>query len=276
YGDLAKQAVQRFSSYEDLKSQNTTIEEREEYEPHIEAGTVVYAGVDYERILRAAEKEADIVLWDGGNNDFSFIRPDFSIVVADPHRAGHEMRYHPGEANLRMADVIIINKVDSARKGDVAAVERNAKAVNPKAKIILAKSAVTIDDASLAKGKTVLVVGDGPTLTHGGMAFGAGSIAAKKYNCRVVDGRKYAKGSLKAVYARYPNISELPAMGYGKKQAAELEATINAVPCDAVLDASPVDLSRLLKINKPVVRVRYELAEDAVRALKSMLGKYGF
>ena len=276
YGDLAKQAVQRFSSYEDLKSQNTTIEEREEYEPHIEAGTVVYAGVDYERILRAAEKEADIVLWDGGNNDFSFIRPDFSIVVADPHRAGHEMRYHPGEANLRMADVIIINKVDSARKEDVAAVERNAKAVNPKAKIILAKSGVTIGDPSSVNGKTVLVVGDGPTLTHGGMAFGAGSIAAKKYGCRIIDGRKYAKGSLKEVYAKYPSLTELPAMGYGKKQTAELQATINAVPCDAVLDASPADLSRLMKINKPVVRVRYELAGDAVQKLKAALRKAGF
>jgi len=238
------------------------IKKREEYEPHIKNRIVVYAGVDYEKILKQAEKEADVIIWDGGNNDFSFIKSDLYIVVVDPHRAGHELRYHPGETNLRMADVVIVNKIDSAQKSDIYEVIQNTKSVNPKAKIILAKSLVTVDRPELIKRKSVLVVEDGPTLTHGGMPYGAGTVAAKKYNCKIIDARKYAVGSIKNVYKTYLHLKkELPAMGYSKKQIQELEKTINSAKCDAVIDATPVNLLRLIKINKPVAQVNYELQE---------------
>lgn len=269
YGDLAKQAVQRFATYKDLDRHKCTIEEREEYEPHISNGIVVYAGVDYEKILRAAEKEADVILFDGGNNDFSFIKSDLYIVVADPHRAGHELSYHPGEANLRMADVVVINKIDSAKKEDIKKVIANTKSVNPKAKIILAKSVVTVDKPELIKGKSVLVVEDGPTLTHGGMPYGAGTVAAKKYGCRIIDARKYAVGSIKDMYKRYPHLTnELPAMGYSRKQIKELGKTINAAKCDAVIDATPIVLPKIMKISKLVVQVDYELQEVGTRLEK--------
>jgi len=272
YGDLKKQIVQRFASHEDLDWYNATIEEREEYEPHINNGIVVYAGVDYEKILRRAEKEASIIIWDGGNNDVSFIKSDLYIVVVDPHRAGHELTYHPGETNLRMADVVIVNKIDSAKKPDIHQVIENAKSVNPKAKVILAKSTVTVDKPELIKGKSVLVVEDGPTLTHGGMPYGAGTVAARKYNCKIVDARKYAVGSIKDIYKKYEHLTrELPAMGYSKKQIKELEKTINSAKCDAVIDATPVTLPRLMKINKPVVQVNYELEEVGKLNLEKVL-----
>ena len=272
YGNLKRELCERFATYEDLNKYKTTIEEREEYEPHINNGIVVYAGVDYEKILRQAEKEADVIIWDGGNNDFSFIRPDLNIVVVDPHRAGHELKYHPGETNLRMADVVIVNKIDSAKRSDIRQVIKNTKSVNPKAKIILAKSVVTVDKPELIKRKRVLVVEDGPTLTHGGMPYGAGTVAAKRYNCKVIDARQHAVGSIKEVYKNFPHLKkELPAMGYSKKQIRELERTINSAKCDAVIDATPVTLPRLFKINKPVVQVNYELQEVGKLNLKKVL-----
>lgn len=272
YGDLKKQSVQRFASYEDLKKHKVTIEEREEYEPHIDNGIVVYAGVDYEKILRLAEKEADVIVWDGGNNDFSFIKSDLYITVADPHRAGHELMYHPGETNLRMADILIVNKADSAKKADIKTVVRNAKSVNPKAKIILAKSVVSVDKPELIKGRRVLVVEDGPTLTHGGMPFGAGTIVARIYKCKIIDARLHAAGSIKNVYRKYLHLkNELPAMGYSRKQIKELEITINSAECDAVIDATPVNLSKLIKISKPIANVTYELGEEAARKLENLL-----
>jgi predicted GTPase len=275
YGDLKNQAVQRFASYSDLKTHNVTIEEREEYEPHIEKGIIVYAGVDYEKILRKAEKEADIILWDGGNNDFSFYKSDLYITVADPHRAGHELKYHPGETNMRLADVVLVNKVDSANRKDIETVLKNIKSVNTKAKIIKARSIVTVDKPEMIKRKRVLIVEDGPTLTHGGMPFGAGTIAAKRYNCRVVSAKKYIKGSIKKVYEKYTHLDkELPAMGYDDKQIQDLKATINSVKCDVVLDATPVNLSKLIKINKPIVNVTYEAGPDAERILKTLLNKF--
>ena len=272
YGNLRKQICQRFATYEDLDKHNATVEEREEYEPHINNGFVVYAGVDYEKILRQAEKEASVILWDGGNNDLSFIKSDLHIVVVDPHRAGHELTYHPGEANLRMADVVIVNKIDSAKKSDIREVVKNTKSVNQKAKIILAKSAVTVDKPELIKRKRVLIIEDGPTLTHGGMPYGAGTVAAKKYKCEIVDARKYAVGSIKEVYKKYTHLTkELPAMGYSKKQMKELERTINSTKCDAVIDATPVTLPRIIKINKPVVQVNYELQEVGRLNLEKVL-----
>lgn len=272
YGDLKKQIVQRFATYDDLDWHNATIEEREEYEPHINNGIVVYAGVDYEKILRRAEKEADSIIYDGGNNDFSFIKSNLYIVVVDPHRAGHELTYHPGETNLRMADVVIVNKIDSAKKLDIRQVIENVKSVNPRAKIILAKSPVTVDKPELIKGKSVLVVEDGPTLTHGGMPYGAGTVAAKRYGCKIVDARKYAVGSIKDIYKKYTHLArELPAMGYSKNQIKELEKTINSAKCDAVIDATPVTLPRLMKINKPVVQVNYELEEVGKLNLERIL-----
>ncbi len=274
YGNLKDQAVQRFANYEDLKKHSVTIEEREEYEPHIDNGIVVYAGVDYEKILRQAEKEADIIIWDGGNNDFSFIRSDLYVVVADPHRAGHELAYHPGETNLRMADVMIVNKVDSAKKQDIKTVTGNIRFANPKAKIILAKSVVSVDKPELIRGRRVLVVEDGPTLTHGGMPYGAGTVAAGRYSCKLVDARKHAVGSVKGVYKKYPHLkNELPAMGYSEKQVKELEATINAAKCDAVIDATPVNLSKLIKISKPIANVTYELGDEAAAELMKLLPK---
>ncbi len=275
YGNLKDQAVQRFENYDDLEKQKVTIEEREEYEPHIDNGIVVYAGVDYGKILRQAEKEADVIIWDGGNNDFSFIRSGLYIVVADPHRAGHELKYHPGETNLRMADVVVVNKVDSAKKEDIEAVTGNIRSANPKAKIILARSVVSVDKPELIRGKTVLVVEDGPTLTHGGMPYGAGTVAVNRYNCKVVDARKHAVGSIKDVYKKYPHLKkELPAMGYSRKQIKELQATINAARCDAVIDATPVNLSKLIKISKPIANVTYELGDEAAAELMKLLSRF--
>jgi predicted GTPase len=263
YGTLADQICQRFSSYEDLDRYHTTIEEREEYEPHIDRGGVVYAGVDYEVILREAEKEAEIILWDGGNNDLPFYQPDLHIVVADPLRAGHELTYYPGEANVRMADVVVINKIDTADFECVSTVRRNVRTINPEATIVEAASPVFVDDPQQIRGKKVLVVEDGPTLTHGGMSYGAGTVAATKLGAaEIVDPRPYAVGSIKDVYAKYSTTGAvLPAMGYGPQQIKELEQTINATPCDVVVVATPIDLRRVAQINKPCDRVRYELQE---------------
>ncbi len=263
YGDLARQAVQRFASVADMDEAQCTIEEREEYEPHTAMGNLVFAGVDYEAILRRAEQEADVVLWDGGNNDTSFYRPDLSIVVADPHRAGHELRYYPGETNVRMADIVILNKVDTAPAEAVQTVEANVRALNPRATILRANSPVTAKDPGAIRGKRVLVIEDGPTLTHGEMRYGAGYVAAQKLQAaEIVDPRPYAQGSIKQVFAKYSHLTQiLPAMGYGARQVAELSATINAVPCDVVLIATPIDLGRILKIDKPSTRVTYELEE---------------
>ncbi|HVO37343.1 MAG TPA: cyclic 2,3-diphosphoglycerate synthase [Candidatus Acidoferrum sp.] len=261
YGDLRKQIWQRFASYEDLDKNECTIEEREEYEPHIDNGIVVYAGVDYERIVREAEKEADIIVWDGGNNDISFYKPDLNIVVADPHRAGHEVTYHPGETNLRMADVIIINKVDTADPRKVEQVKENIKMVNPNAKVLDAASPVSADKPELIKGKRVLVIEDGPTLTHGSMPYGAGTIMAKNSGAsEIVDPKPYAVGSIMEAYKKYTHLgSILPALGYGEKQVAELKQTIERIPCDVVVIGTPIDLRRVITINKPTVRVNYEL-----------------
>jgi predicted GTPase len=265
YGELAKQAVQRFETMDDLTKADVTIEEREEYEPHLARGSIVYAGADYEKILRRAEEEADIVIWDGGNNDLPFFQPDLLFVVADPHRPGHELTYHPGETNLRMADVVVINKVDSASAENIARVRESIRAANPKAVIIEAASPISIDDADgeAIRGKRVLAVEDGPTLTHGDMTFGAGVLAARKFGAsEIVDPRPYAVGSIRETFERYPKTGAvLPAMGYGAKQIAELEATINATPVDFVLIATPIDLRGIVKIKHPTMRVSYELAE---------------
>jgi predicted GTPase len=267
YGDLVAQSVQRYATHADLDRHNTTIEEREEYEPHLDAGRVLYAGVDYEAILRQAEAEADVVIWDGGNNDFPFYKPDLFVAVADPLRAGHEMLYHPGETNIRMADVVVINKVDSATPEQIATVRANIAAVNPRARVILARSALTLQGGDI-KGKRVAVVEDGPTLTHGGMTFGAGVVAARRFGAsELVDPVPYATGELAATLARYPALEHLlPAMGYGAGQMHELESALNSMPADLVLSATPIDLTRVLKLEKPVVRVRYELEELAGEA----------
>jgi predicted GTPase len=263
YGDLAAQAVQRFAALEDLDSNNCTIEEREEYEPYIERGAVIYAGVDYEAILHQAQEEADIIIWDGGNNDMPFYRPDMLIVVADPHRPGHETRYHPGETNLRMADVVVINKVDTASHENVVAVQDNVRRLNPEAVLIKAASPIFVDDPRALRGKRVLVVEDGPTLTHGEMAYGAGVIAAEYFGAaEIVDPRPYAVRSIAETYKKYPTTGAvLPAMGYGKAQLKDLEETIAATPADMVLVATPIDLARIIDIAKPNQRVRYELQE---------------
>jgi predicted GTPase len=261
YGNLVAQRLQRFADLEDLDRFDTTIEEREEYEPHIDAGRVVYAGVDYEAILRAAEAEADVILWDGGNNDFSFYRPDLYIVVADPLRPGDERRYHPGETNLRMADVVVVNKIDSAAPDALDAVLASIAELNPGAAVITARSDLALDGPAI-EGKRVIVVEDGPTLTHGGMRFGAGVVAARRFHAgSLADPRPSAVGSIRATLQKYPNLEPLvPAMGYGGEQVAELEATLNAVDADIVLSATPIDLSRLVNLNKPITRVRYDLA----------------
>lgn len=261
YGDLTAQVVQRFATYEDLDRYRCTIEEREEYEPHIERGVVVYAGVDYDGILRQAEEEADIIVWDGGNNDLPFFRPDLHIVVADPHRPGHEVRYHPGEANLRAADVVVINKVDTADPDGIAHVRRNIQEVNPQAIVLEAASPIFVEDPGAIQGRRVLVIEDGPTLTHGEMAYGAGVTAARRFGAaELVDPRPYAVRSIAETFRKYPHIGPLlPAMGYGEEQIRDLEETINATPCDLVLTATPVDIRRLLKVRYPVDRVRYEL-----------------
>jgi predicted GTPase len=273
YGDLRKQVCERFASYEDLDKYECTIEEREEYEPHIENGIVVYAGVDYEKILREAEKEADIIVWDGGNNDLPFYKPDLHIVVADPHRAGHETTYHPGEANLRMANVVIINKVDTAEPKNVEKVKESVKMINPNVTILEAASPITADKPELIRGKHVLVIEDGPTLTHGNMPYGAATIMAKKFGSyEVVDPRPYAVGSIKETYEEYTHLGAiLPAVGYGEKQIAELKETIDRTPCDVIVIGTPIDLRRLMTINKPTVRVKYELAVLGPVSLEKIL-----
>ena len=259
YGDLTQQIVQRFATYEDFEKQACTIEEREEYEPVIDMGAVIYAGVDYGRILKQAEAEADVIIWDGGNNDTPFYKPDVHVVVFDPHRVGHETTFHPGETNMLMADIAVINKVDSADPENVQRLRQTIAAHNPKARIVLADSEVTVEAGERMKGRRVLVVEDGPTLTHGNMTFGAGVIAARRYQAdRIVDPRPYLVGSLKGTFETYPGIGQvLPAMGYGRKQIRDLEATINACDCDLVVSATPIDLSRVVKIDKPLLRVRY-------------------
>ncbi len=263
YGDLAKQAVQRFATYADLDLHETTIEEREEYEPHIDNGFVVYAGVDYEKILRQAEQEAEVVLWDGGNNDTPFYQPDLHITLVDPHRPGHELSYYPGETNLRMADLLIVNKVNTADPAKVEAVLENCRRFNPRARVIQCRSMVKVDHPELIRGKRALVIEDGPTLTHGGMTYGAGWFAAKDAGAaEIVDPVPYAVGSIRETYEKYPNARQiLPAMGYGEKQIRELEATIEAVPADVVVEGTPIDLKRILRVSKPIANVRYELEE---------------
>jgi len=275
YGDLRKQECQRFAALEDCIRYECTIEEREEYEPYICCGTTVYSGINHKKILSMAEKEADIIIWDGGNNDIPFYKPDLHIVIADPHRAGHELTYYPGNINVRLADIVIVNKVDSARKEDVELVIKNVKSINNKATIIKANSVITVDRQELIKDRRALVVEDGPTLTHGGMAYGAGVIAAKKYGAKeIIDPRKYAVGSISKVYVQYPHLGAvLPAMGYSEAQVKELEATINAADCDVVVAGTPIDLGSLLKLNKPVVRVRYRIEEADVK-LEDVLGKW--
>jgi len=275
YGDLAKQACQRFAEYADLDKHECTIEEREEYEPHIDNGFVIYSGVDYEQIIRQAEQEADVILWDGGNNDLPFYACDLHIVIADPLRPGHESIYHPGEANFRRANVIVINKCDSAKELDIKGIEAAAHKLNPKAVVIRANSPVTCTKPEMVKGKSVLVIEDGPTLTHGSMTYGAGVVAAK--NCgaaRIVDPMPYAVASIAATYKKYPNAQGiLPAMGYGEAQIKDLENTIEATPCDVVLSATPIDITRVLKVNKPMLRATYDLAEVKVGQLKAEVEK---
>ena len=273
YGDLEKQKVQRFASVADLKKHNCTIEEMEEYEPHIVSGTIIYSGVDYKAIIEQAEKEADVVLWDGGNNDLPFYKPDMHIVVADPLRVGDELSYFPSEANLRLADVVVINKIDTASAEAVFELRDNIRSVNPKALIVDAASPLIVERAELIMGKRALVVEDGPTLTHGEMKFGAGMIAAQKHGAaEVIDPRPYAVGTIKKTFEIYPEIGMLlPAMGYGAKQVKDLETTINKVPCDVVIIGTPIDLKRIVKITKPALRVSYELQEIGEPNLKGIL-----
>jgi len=272
YGDLAAQRVQRYATYQDLDRYETTIEEREEYEPHLDAGRVVYAGVDYEAILREAETEADVILWDGGNNDFPFYRPDLYVVVADPLRPGDERRYHPGEVNLRMADVVVINKVDTAEPAAVDAVRASIEELNPAAAVVTARSDLTLEGPSIT-GKRVVVVEDGPTLTHGGMTYGAGVVAARRFGAAaLVDPRSAAVGSIREVLDHYPALEPLvPAMGYGTAQIRDLGATLDACDADLVLSATPIDLSRVLTLAKPVTRVRYELAQIGGPRLEDLI-----
>ncbi|MCI0520199.1 MAG: cyclic 2,3-diphosphoglycerate synthase [Chloroflexi bacterium] len=278
YGDLARQAVQRFESYADLEKHHCTIEEREEYEPHLANGVIVYAGVDYERILRQAEREVDIILWDGGNNDFPFYVSDFKIVVADPHRPGHELSYHPGETNVRSADVFVINKVDTASAENVIKVRDSLARLNPAAAVIEGASPLFVDDPAAIRGKRVLVVEDGPTLTHGEMAYGAGWVAARRFGAaEIIDPRPFAVGSIYDTYKKYPTTGAvLPAMGYGAQQTKELEDTINSSDAEMVLIGTPIDLNRLITINKPSQRVRYELQEIGQPTLEDLLkAKFG-
>ena len=275
YGDLREQIWQRYENYADLDRYNCTIEEREEYEPHLDRGNILYAGVDYQEILTRAEKDVDIIVWDGGNNDLPFYKPDLHIVVTDPHRAGHEMTYYPGEANLRMADVVVMNKIDTADLDKINLLRENIHLLAPEAILIEAASPLTVDNSELIRGKKVLVVEDGPTLTHGGMKYGAGVVAAQKYGAKeIVDPRPYAIGTIKDTYTKYPEIGTLlPAMGYGKKQIRELEDTINAVDCDIVIIGTPIDLSRIIKINQKSIRVKYELQEIGKPNLEEVLSQ---
>ena len=275
YGDLVAQRCQRFADYSDLDKYHCTIEEREEYEPHLAMGTIVYAGVDYEEILRQAEQEADVVIWDGGNNDTPFFKPDLHIVVTDPLRPGHELTYYPGETNLRMADVIVVNKQDTASLPDIERVRQNIATVNPNAVVVDAVSPIFVGDPEVIRGKRVLAVEDGPTLTHGEMRFGAAVVAAQKFGAELVDPRPYLAGSIQETYDTYPHIGTLlPAMGYGEKQIKDLEATINRTECDAVIIGTPIDLGRLIDINKPAVRVTYELQEIGRPGLEDVLQKF--
>ena len=273
YGDLAKQACQRFETYEDLDRHQCTIEEREEYEPHIDNGFVVYAGVDYEMILREAEKEADVILWDGGNNDTSFYKADLYMTLVDPHRPGDELSYFPGETNLRVADLLIVNKVDTADPDKVELVMENCRKANPDATLIKCRSVITVDQPELVKGKRALVVEDGPTLTHGGMTYGAGWFAAKSAGAaEIVDAKPHAVGTIKATFEKYPNAGAiLPAMGYGEVQVRELEETINNTPADVVVEGTPIELSRIITINKPIANVKYELEEVEPGTIEAMV-----
>ena len=276
YGNLVEQRVQRFASFEDLDKYKCTIEEREEYEPHLRRGVVVYAGVDYEAILREAEKEADVIVWDGGNNDFPFFKPDLHIVVTDPHRAGHEVSYYPGSTNLRMADVVVINKEETAHPENIEKVRENIIRVNPKAIIIDAASPIFVENGEIIRGKKVLVIEDGPTVTHGEMPYGAGYVAARKYGAaEIIDPRPYAVRSIKKTFEEYPHLRNvLPAMGYYGDQIKDLEETINNTPADVVVSATPVDITRLVKVNKPVVRVYYELQEIGTPTLKDVITEF--
>jgi len=275
YGDLEKQKVQRFAELADLKKHDCTIEEMEEYEPHIAMDSIIYAGVDYEAILREAEKEADVIIWDGGNNDMPFYKPDLSIVVADPLRPGHEVAYYPGEVNFRMADVIVINKIDSAYPEDVEEILDNARALNPKAKVILAASTIQVDDAAVIEGKQVLVVEDGPSLTHGEMDIGAGTVAARRFGASdLVDPRPWTVGKITETFEKYPEIGILlPAMGYGEQQMKDLEESINATECEAVVIGTPINLGRFINIKHPSTRVYYELGEIGTPNLKGIISE---
>ena len=276
YGDLAKQKVERFATYDDMAKYKCTIEEREEYEPHVKNGIIVYAGVDYEAILREAEKEADIILWDGGNNDFSFIKSDLEIVVVDPHRAGHELLYYPGETNFRRAQVLVLNKLDTAPHDGVDKVLANIKTFNPTATIIRANSSIIVANGEEIRGKRVLVIEDGPTLTHGGMTFGAGIVAAQKYGAaQIIDPRPAAVGSIKKTFEKYSHLKNvLPAMGYGETQVKELAETINNVDCDLVVSATPIDLNRLIKTRRPMLSIGYELEEIGSPTLEDVLKNF--
>lgn len=272
YGDLRNQAVQRFETLADLDRWHCTIEEREEYEPHLREGTVVYAGVDYEKILRMAEEEADIILWDGGNNDFPFFKTDVLIVVADPLRAGHERTYWPGSVNIRMADVVVINKIDTASLADIERLRQSVAELNPRARLVEAASPIFVEEPAVVRGKEVLVIEDGPTVTHGEMPFGAGAVAARKLQARLVDPRPYAVNSIRETFERYPHLGPvLPAMGYGQEQIRDLTETIRRVACEAILIATPVDLRRLIQLPRPGTRVRYELQEIGHPTLEEVL-----
>jgi predicted GTPase len=278
YGDLAKQAVQRYATIDDLKKHDCTIEEMEEYEPHVAAGNVIYAGVDYEAILREAEKEADVILWDGGNNDFSFYKADLYVTVADPHRPGDGLVYYPGEVNLRLADVVVLNKIDTADRAGIEAELAAVRSVNPTARIIMGASPVTVDDPKALQGKRVLVVEDGPTLTHGEMKYGAGTVAARQLGAaEFIDPRPFAAGEIKATFEKYPNVGVLlPAMGYSDEQLKDLATTINASGADVVVIGTPIDLRRIVDIKLPAVRVKYDLQEIGHPTLADILSERGF
>jgi predicted GTPase len=274
--DMTTQIVQRFAKYEDLDKYNCTIEEREEYEPYIDMGGVIFSGIDYKKILEEAEKEADVIIWDGGNNDFSFIKPDLLITIADPHRAGHELNYYPGELNARQADIIIVNKVNTAKKEDIEKVKENIKRINPNAQIIEGISTIISDEKDKIKGKKVLVIEDGPTVTHGGMKYGAGKIAADMWGAReIIDPRSFAVGSIVETFKKYKHLSNvLPAMGYGKKQVKELEKTINNADCEIVISGTPIDITRILKSEKTIIRIKYGVGEETAKELEKIADNF--
>ncbi len=275
YGLLKDEVCERFAKYSDFKKYKCTIEEREEYEPWIREGFVIYAGVDYKKILHQAEKESDVIIWDGGNNDFSFIKPDLSIVLVDPHRPNHEILYYPGEYNFRTADVIVINKVNTAKKENIAIVKENIKKFNPKARVIETASNMILENPVLLRNKAVVAIEDGPTVTHGGMPYGAGLLAAKANHCKIISPVKYAVGSIKETFKKFPHLKDvLPAMGYSPQQIKELESTINKVPCDFVIDGSPADLAKILKVNKPIVNVTYDIKERTSLTFSDILKRF--